>query len=68
LNQLTTSRQGAGANGRPPSLKPNPQMQTTGLPFCLAYAVEAVCAAIFVVQSVLIWLCMSSQFVTSYMM
>jgi hypothetical protein len=68
LNQLTTSRQGAGANGRPESLKPKPQMQTTGLPFCRAYADDAVCADIFDVQSVLISDCMFVQLVTSYMM
>lgn len=54
--------------GRLDSLKPNPQMQTTGLPFCRAYADDAVCAAIFVVQSVLISDWKVSQSVTSYMM
>lgn len=63
-----TSRQGAGAKGRLGSLKPKPQMQTTGLPFCRAYALDAVCAAIFVVQSVLMSDWNVNQSVTSYMM
>ncbi|MGW3807984.1 hypothetical protein [Micromonospora sp. NPDC005113] len=65
---MTTSRQGAGAKGRLGSLKPKPQMQTTGLPFCRAYALDTVCADIFVVQSVFSSDCMFSQSVTSYMM
>lgn len=54
--------------GRLGSLKPKPQMQTTGLPFCWAYALDAVCADILVVQSILISDCMFNQSVTSYMM
>ena len=63
-----TSRQAAALNGWLSSLKPKPQMHTTGLPFCLAYAEEAVCAFILFVQSVLISDCMFVQPVTSYMM
>jgi hypothetical protein len=33
LNQSITSWQAPAENGRPPSLKPKPQMPTTGLPF-----------------------------------
>jgi hypothetical protein len=68
LNQFTTSRQAAGANGRPSSLKPKPQMHTTGLPFCRAYAGDDVYADIFAVQSVFVSDCMFVQLVTSYMM
>ena len=68
MNQFTTSRQGAGANGRPGSLNPKPQMHTTGLPFWRAYAGEDVYADILLVQSVLISDCMLVQLVTSYMM
>ncbi len=53
--------------GRVGSLKPKPQMQTTGLPFCFAYAEDAVCADILAVQSVLISDCMFVQLETPYM-
>jgi hypothetical protein len=43
-------------------------MHTTGLPFCRAYAGEAVCADILAVQSVFSSDCMLVQLVTSYMM
>jgi len=49
-------------------LKPKPQTHTTGLPFCRAYAPDAVCADIFDVQSALISDCMFVHPVTSYMM
>ena len=42
-------------------------MHTTGLPFCRAYAGDAVCADIFDVQSDLISGCMFAQPLTSYM-
>jgi hypothetical protein len=62
-----TSRQTSGAHGWLLSLKPNPQMPTTGRPFCRAYAVELVWVDILEVQSVLISDCMFVQPVTSYM-
>jgi len=68
LNQLTTSRQVAASHGWLLSLKPKPQMHTTGLPFWNAYALDAVWADILLVQSALISACMVVQPVTSYMM
>jgi hypothetical protein len=50
------------------SLNPKPQMHTTGLPFCRAYAGDAVYALIFDVQSAFISDCIDVQPVASYMM
>ena len=63
-----TSRQTSGAQVWLGSLKPNPQIPTTGRPFWRAYAVELACEDILAVQSVLISDCMVGQPLTSHMM
>lgn len=63
---MITSGQAAAEKGRASSANPNPQIPTTGFPFCRAYAGDAVWAAIFAVQSALISDCMANQLVTSY--
>ena len=47
MNQLTTSKHVLASHGWLLSLNPNPHTHTTGLPFCRAYAPDAVCADIF---------------------